>query len=174
MNQILSELSEIERAFLDDTIDKKQLTQRFNKYLNIRNMMTPAISQKIISLLDLGITDPHHEERLFQHGDIQFMVDVELYDLIGLLYKLGIFTKSSCQGDDQNTGYIIFADQKSIMRFTEVCKSRDLFGMDIIDGNNIFMGNPKMTGKSPAPSLSIRFDNKNIGAIYNSIEKTST
>lgn len=159
-NQILARLDELETSFLNKTMDKDQIAKSFNQYITNENMQDSIVSEKIIALLNMGIADQRHNEKLFEYGKYKFMVDVELYDLISLLYELRIHTLYSCQGDKRNKGYISFKNKRSLTRFTKVCKAMHLIEVDFITTSQISI-------------FSIRFNNTDISLIYNSIKISS-
>lgn len=169
-DQILAKLNELEVLFLNG----EHTPDKFYKYLTQENMQNPIISARLIELLNMGAIDPHHEEKPFEYGKYKFMVDAELYDLIGLLYELGIRTKFSCQGDAKHEGYILFKNRRSFIKFTKVCKAMHLVEMDVIGPNGMDIITDLDQDIPDIGNFSVRFKNENIGLIYNSIKKVST
>lgn len=165
--EILAELNDIEHLFTTGQINKN-LSLWFGTLVNSENMKNPVLSEKIISLLNLGIDDPRHKERPFEHKGVKFNIDVGLYNLIELLYDQGIQTAYSCQGDSRNGGYILFANVMSFRIFAGLCKAKHLMTVDVFADNEL---KTAANWDDPIPEngvVSVRFHNKDISQILDS------
>lgn len=171
--QMIAELNRIELLYANEPENKAEIFAQFEPFLTANNLQDPEISEKIISLLNIGLGDPDHETMLFEHGDVKFMVDVELFDLMGLLYELGIRTSYSCQGC-RNDGFITFSDYNSFMIFSQNCKVKHLMTLDVFHNGDMRLINDWDDPSLENGMVTVRFANGDIDKIYQSIKKVPT
>lgn len=141
----LSKLEIIEQQFnsCKEKLMLDHIKNDFNQYLTSENMSNDILRNKIISLLNKGIANNNHPEINFTYENISFMVDVEIYDLIKIMWSLNIRTRYSCQGDIHDGGYVSFADYGSYCNFVNKCKSPHLYRLNvIIDDKLHFVSDP--------------------------------